>query len=118
MACTSSSTRRVETPPSPSRHRRCVDDVRQALGVSERRACRVLRQHRSTQRKVPQGRPDEDRLTEDVIELARTYGRYGYRMVTGLLNQSGWHVNSHAPDDAQHRRKRTSGSNESGGGKG
>jgi transposase InsO family protein len=67
--------------------------VRQALGVSERRACRVLNQHRSTQRKVPQGQPDEERLTADITELARTYGRYGYRMVTGLLNQSGWHVN-------------------------
>ena len=25
-------------------------------------------------------------LTEDIIELAGQYGRYGYRMVTGLLN--------------------------------
>ncbi len=36
---------------------------------------------------------NEERLTEDIIELARHYGRYGYRMVTGLLNTSGWHVN-------------------------
>jgi putative transposase len=67
--------------------------VRQALGVSERRACRTLGQHRSTQRKVPCGAPDEERLTDDIIELARTYGRYGYRMITGLLNNAGWHVN-------------------------
>ena len=67
--------------------------MRQTLAVSERRACRTLEQHRSTQRKVPQGRRDEDRLTEDIIALARQYGRYGYRMVTGLLNNSGWHVN-------------------------
>ncbi len=67
--------------------------MRQALGISERRACRTLGQHRSTQRKVPRGRPDEERLTEDIIELARRYGRYGYRPVTALLNQSGWHVN-------------------------
>jgi len=67
--------------------------VRQVHGVSERRACRVLRQHRSTQRKIPQGRVDEERLTADIIELARQYGRYGYRMVTGMLNQSGWQVN-------------------------
>jgi putative transposase len=32
-------------------------------------------------------------LTDDIIELAGRYGRYGYRMVTGLLNNSGWHVN-------------------------
>ena len=67
--------------------------MRQTLGVSERRACRTLEQHRSTQRKVPHGRSDEDQLTDDIIELADQYGRYGYRMVTGLLNLSGWHVN-------------------------
>jgi putative transposase len=67
--------------------------VRQSLGISERRACRTLEQHRSTQRKVPHGRRDEERLTDDIIAFARQYGRYGYRMVTGLLNNSGWHVN-------------------------
>jgi len=67
--------------------------VRQTLGVSERRACRTLGQHRSTQRKAPRGRSDEALLTEDIIELARDYGRYGYRMITGLLNNAGWHVN-------------------------
>jgi len=67
--------------------------VRRELGVSERRACRTLGQHRSTQRKVPQGRADEERLTDDIIELADKYGRYGYRMVTGLLNNAGWQVN-------------------------
>ena len=60
---------------------------------ARRRACRTLGQHRSTQRKVPQGRADEKRLTNDIIELADQYGRYGYRMVTGLLNSAGWHVN-------------------------
>jgi putative transposase len=67
--------------------------VRQELGVSERRACLVLGQHRSTQRKVPRGRSDEEQLTEDIILLAREYGRYGYRIVTGLLQNSGRHVN-------------------------
>ena len=61
--------------------------------MSERRACRALGQHRSTQRKVPQGRAEEERLSDDIIELADTYGRYGYRMVTGLLSNAGWHVN-------------------------
>jgi putative transposase len=67
--------------------------VRRELGVSERRACRTLGQHRSTQRNVPQGRADEERLTDDIIELADKYGRYGYRMVAGLLNNAGWQVN-------------------------
>jgi putative transposase len=67
--------------------------VRQTLGVSERRACRTLSQHRSKQRKVPQGRSDEEALTNDILALTGKYGRYGYRMVTGLLNNAGWHVN-------------------------
>jgi putative transposase len=67
--------------------------VREVLGVSERRAFRTLGQHRSTQRKIPCGLPDEERLTEDIIELTREYGRYGYRMIAGMLNNSGWHVN-------------------------
>ena len=61
--------------------------------MSERRACRTLGQHRSTQRKLPQGRVDEDRLTADIIELARQYGRYGYRRIAALLRQAGWSVN-------------------------
>ena len=65
----------------------------EAHGGRASRLAWVLGQHRSTQRKVPQGRADEERLTDDIIELAREYGRYGYRMVTGLLNNAGWHVN-------------------------
>ncbi len=61
--------------------------------MSERGACRALGQHRSTQRKVLRGRADEERLTDDIIELADKFGRYGYRMVTGLLNNAGWGVN-------------------------
>jgi len=67
--------------------------VVEALGVSERRACRVIGQHRSTQRKAPTGHHDEDALTRDIIRLAERYGRYGYRRITALLNASGWHVN-------------------------
>jgi len=44
------------------------------MSVSERRVCRVLGQHRSTQRRIPTGREDEERLTADIIELARQYG--------------------------------------------
>lgn len=58
----------------PARRRACIDRVRTELNVSERRACRVLRQHRSTQRKTPVGRTDEEHLVADMIELARQYG--------------------------------------------
>ena len=50
-------------------------------------------QHRSTQRKLPHGRDDESRLTTDIIELARQYGRYGYRKIAALLRRGGWLVN-------------------------
>ena len=63
------------------------------LSISERRACAALGQHRSTQRKTPQGRDDEERLTADIIELARQYGRYGYRKIAALLRNAGWVVN-------------------------
>jgi len=54
----------------------------------------MLGQHRSTQRRVPAGRDDEERLTADIIELTRRYGRYGYRKITELLRSSaGWVVN-------------------------
>ena len=61
--------------------------------VCERRACRVFGQHRSTQRRRPRGRADEDRLVADMIELARQYGRYGYRRIAALLRDAGWQVN-------------------------
>jgi putative transposase len=63
------------------------------LSVSERRACAALGQHRSMQRKIPQGRDDEEQLTADTVELARQYGRYGYRKITELLRRAGWLVN-------------------------
>jgi len=62
--------------------------------VSERRVCRVLGQHRSTQRRTPSGRDDEERLTAYIVELARQYGRYGYRKIAELLRSTaGWVVN-------------------------
>jgi len=78
---------------SPARRRVCIDRVREAFSVSERRACRVLGQHRSTQRKLPVGRADEERLIADMIELARQYGRYGYRRIAALMRHAGWQVN-------------------------
>lgn len=87
---------------SPARRRVCIDHVRRELDVSERRG-RVedarfqhdaaLGQYRSTQRKAPTGREDEERLTADIIELARQYGRYGYRKIAALLRHAGWLVN-------------------------
>jgi hypothetical protein len=63
------------------------------LGVSERKACVVLGQHRSTQRKAPRGSDDEAALTTDIVERAKRYGWYGYRRITALLRVVGWGVN-------------------------
>ena len=63
------------------------------LGVSERLACRVLGQHRSTQRKAPKGRAEDAALPADIVALATEYGRYGYRRITAMLRAAGWAVN-------------------------
>jgi putative transposase len=64
------------------------------LRLSERRICRVLGQHRSTQRRVPKGPDDEERLTADIVELARRHGRLGYRKIAEMLRSTaGWIVN-------------------------
>ena len=62
-------------------------------GISERFACRVLGQHRSTQRKISKTTDDEAALTAEIIALAIQYGRYGYRRITALLRNAGWVVN-------------------------
>jgi putative transposase len=64
-----------------------------AFGVSERPACRVLGQPRSTQRRVPVARADEPRLVMRMLELARAHPRFGYRRVAALLRREGWRVN-------------------------
>ena len=67
--------------------------VQQKLGVSERRACRVLKQPRSSQRYQAQVDDQEAVLTERIVALASQYGRYGYRRITALLRNEGWSVN-------------------------
>jgi transposase InsO family protein len=70
-----------------------VTQVRQRLPISERRACRVLGQARTTQRHPPTSAADEARLVARLVELATQYGRYGYRRVTAVLRGEGWPVN-------------------------
>jgi transposase InsO family protein len=70
-----------------------VVQVQQTLQVSERRACRVLKHCRATHQYVVQQPDDEAPLRTRIIELARAYGRYGYRRITALLHREGWAVN-------------------------
>ena len=83
---------------SPVRRRACINHVRSLFKVLERQACRVLGQHRCTQRHIPKGRADEDRLVADMIELARQFGRYGYRRIAALLREASWSVRSGCSD--------------------
>jgi transposase InsO family protein len=64
----------------------------ETFSVSQRRACKVIGQIRSTQRYEPIENPDKEKLRQRVIDLASEYGRYGYRQVTNLLNLEGWQV--------------------------
>ena len=70
-----------------------IQHVTQALSVSERRACKVLEQTRTTQRRNLSPPDDEKQLTEDILALATKYGRYGYRRITAMLKDKGWQVN-------------------------
>ena len=70
-----------------------IIQVQEKLGVSQRRACTVLRQARKTQRCIPRITDEEAMLVERIIELATQYGRYGYRRITAMLRQEGWRVN-------------------------
>ena len=35
----------------------------------------------------------EEKLREEIVDLAKQYGRYGYRRITALLRRRGWRVN-------------------------
>lgn len=70
-----------------------MNHVVKILNVSQRRACRVLGHNRSTQQYKCKENEFEEKLTLRIVELASLYGRYGYRRVTGLLNNEGWKVN-------------------------
>ena len=62
------------------------------LGVSERLACRVIGQIRTTQRYKPIVDPDNEKLRARIVELATQYGRYGYKTITSMLQLEGFTV--------------------------
>ena len=61
--------------------------------VSERRACRCVGQHRSTNRYLAVPVDFETKLVARMTKLADAYPRWGYRMIHGLLVAEGWPVN-------------------------
>jgi hypothetical protein len=64
------------------------------FGVSERRACRVVGQHRSTQRlEAPAPPADEAELREFLRAFAKRRPRWGWRRAAKELRREGWQVN-------------------------
>lgn len=75
---------------SPSRKREAVDHLEGAFEVSERRACTVLDQPRSTQRYERKPASDEAVLVTRMHELVRQHPRFGYRRIAALLKREGF----------------------------
>ena len=61
--------------------------------MSERRACRVTGQHRSTQRYAETVASDEVELVREMKRHAAKHPRFGYRRVGALLRADGWDLN-------------------------
>jgi transposase InsO family protein len=78
---------------SPARRRDAVAYLRRRHQVSERRACQLVGQHRSTQRYTGVPGDFELRLVAEMNALADANPRYGYRMVHALLVENGWAIN-------------------------
>jgi putative transposase len=78
---------------SPERRRRAVKHLQDRFRASERRACRLTSQHRSSQRYRRRRVPDELLLRERLRLLARRHPRYGYRRIHALLRREGWACN-------------------------
>jgi len=95
----------------PADRRRAVAFVRQNVGMSERRACGLLKVHRATARYRPR-RTDDGKLKRRLRELAEQRRRFGYRRLLVLLKREGRVVNHkrvyrlYAEDGLQVRRRR------------
>jgi hypothetical protein len=78
---------------SPARRRAAAEYLVHRHGISERRACALVGQHRSTQRYRPLVPPEEAALVRAMNARAAAHPRWAYRAVWTLLRQEGWAVN-------------------------
>lgn len=76
----------------PAARREVVGHWRDDLRLSQRRACGLIRLHRSTYRYTPRPRAEGD-LRARLRELAARRPRYGYRRLHVLLEREGHHAN-------------------------
>ena len=63
------------------------------LKLSERRACELAGQHRSTQRREPKVAADDEALRRKLREISEQHSRWGYRRAHAELLLEGWSVN-------------------------
>ncbi len=66
--------------------------IRKKFEISERRACQVVGQPRSTQRYSARKAGKDWALANRMIALSHENPRYGYRRVWALLKREGWLV--------------------------
>ena len=67
--------------------------MRQAQGLSERRACRLVGMARTSCRYEPRRQGQQEKLKARLRTLAGERRRFGYRRLTVLLRREGWTVN-------------------------
>lgn len=79
---------------TPELRRRVVKHLQRRFGVSERRACHLVDQARSTQRKPARPPLDlEQRLRAWLRAFSARNPRWGWRRATTLANKAGFAVN-------------------------
>jgi putative transposase len=62
-------------------------------GLSERRACEIVGQHRSTQRRAPCVAVDDAALRARMRKISKDRPRWGYRRAHATLIEEGWSIN-------------------------
>lgn len=67
--------------------------IEKELDVSQRRACKVVEQPRTTQRYVERGEKGDREIIKRLQVLSRQHPRYGYRFMTALRKRSGLKIN-------------------------
>jgi putative transposase len=79
---------------SPSRKREATVKLQAEFSVSERRACQVIDQPRTSQRYQAQPRDDERALMKRMLQLVRERPRFGYRRIASLLRKEFWRASA------------------------
>jgi putative transposase len=80
---------------TPNQRRRVVGMLVERFGVSQRRACRLVGQARSTQRlEQPIPDDDEEQIRVWLREFSKRRPRWGWRRAATGLREAGWRVNN------------------------